>query len=1072
MPNEATQSLLRTLEPLHHQGRLNQMIALGRTLDAASTVAELEGGKLYERQLALMTCYTSRDQQHVLRALSDPSKFIRGLAIKLVAIVLEDDVLNLALERVPAQARRAMLCIWIRRGRAQAPVDAFVQTLARDADHTPLIEMLSLASPETVRSHLNAMDLASASDWARLAKHHPELVAETLEARAATLTEADARLTWLVNAVLPHLTQCNPQRALSLVRTMMTSTSLTRLAIQGLLNRLPNDTSELLLQSDDNPRLSLQNHTQLLTPSLLFAMHDQHRDVIGWGGRWLKHYPPEARAAIYERIVKFDVAPVNPAALQWIPTNLRVREARRHLIMVSLAGDAAQRLQYAGFLPWAEAREVLDETIRHPKPDVRMIGIAALIHSARFDRSRRNDVLEFVRERKFEQDPVRVVMLNALNQLPPAAWESTHLEPLGQILRDALDAADLSNSSVYAIQQLVRNLLPFQPDWASPWIETISRERHQVHLHGIEPRLSKTALQQLSAPLEQSCQRLMKSRRDHLVLIAMALGCHVRKLPWLLELLETISQDKTGLTSAALNVIKQHDPQRFARSVPKLIKADPSWGTQPMVYQHLHRYRQDLIAPYLEPKHYGGQHRTGREPFLLPVTDGFRRWNPTQHQRFVWTLEKRLDESERETPALFTAIQQLAAIPDAPTARIERLAAIGNTRLALRDHALRSLGRLDEGRGLPMLLEALNDGRDRIAIYAVRQLLMTMPRAQALRLLRQTSLTRVAVAKEIMRLIGDLGGEEAYQTLLEFEPQPLHRDVRVALLRGLWNHLEHEQTWAILNRAATDEDAAIADGVIRIPTERLSSATQPKLIALISLLLEHPDVQVRLNTLERCQALPVNDNERTLLPKLLNALHSVIQIEASSAAQAIFGTYSNQDAPILRTALQPLLPNRRSLETLCAALLRAIRQNPKRLQASARIVIDILNTDPMTTKLQLGIVIAALPWNEIKTHLETLTNNGHLHADALGHAIQTITQHPQRTSDLNALEQLERTWHDHPHEHLRRLALSILTGIANRDGWNSSRLEHLRTYRQDPSVLVASAAQFTLPNAELEEVGG
>jgi hypothetical protein len=64
---------------------------------------------------------------------------------------------------------------------------------------------------------------------------------------------------------------------------------------------------------------------------------------------------------------------------------------------------------------------------------------------------------------------------------------------------------------------------------------------------------------------------------------------------------------------------------------------------------------------------------------------------------------------------------------------------------------------------------------------------------------------------------------------------------------------------------------------------------------------------------------------------------------------------------------------------------------------------------------------------------------------------------------------LERTWHNHPHEHLRRSALTTLTGIINRDGWNQTRLEHLRTYRQDPSVLVA-AAQFMLPEADLEEV--
>ena len=43
-------------------------------------------------------------------------------------------------------------------------------------------------------------------------------------------------------------------------------------------------------------------------------------------------------------------------------------------------------------------------------------------------------------------------------------------------------------------------------------------------------------------------------------------------------------------------------------------------------------------------------------------------------------------------------------------------------------------------------------------------------------------------------------------------------------------------------------------------------------------------------------------------------------------------------------------------------------------------------------------------------------------------------------------------------------------GTTKGDGtaWTPERLERLRTYRADPSVLVASAAQFTLPAAETE----
>ncbi|WP_407541665.1 hypothetical protein Q0M94_19440 (plasmid) [Deinococcus radiomollis] len=37
--------------------------------------------------------------------------------------------------------------------------------------------------------------------------------------------------------------------------------------------------------------------------------------------------------------------------------------------------------------------------------------------------------------------------------------------------------------------------------------------------------------------------------------------------------------------------------------------------------------------------------------------------------------------------------------------------------------------------------------------------------------------------------------------------------------------------------------------------------------------------------------------------------------------------------------------------------------------------------------------------------------------------------------------------------------------------WTPARLVRLREYRADPSALVASAAQFTLPDAELQVTG-
>src|SRR5690348_3847645 len=84
--------LLDQLETLSHIERVRAMIALGRRGDAESRQlnAALERGDFYQRFLALYSCFGSGDQAHVLRALADPSRLIRGLAIRLAVLGLDN----------------------------------------------------------------------------------------------------------------------------------------------------------------------------------------------------------------------------------------------------------------------------------------------------------------------------------------------------------------------------------------------------------------------------------------------------------------------------------------------------------------------------------------------------------------------------------------------------------------------------------------------------------------------------------------------------------------------------------------------------------------------------------------------------------------------------------------------------------------------------------------------------------------------------------------------------------------------------------------------------------------------
>ncbi len=164
---------------------------------------------------------------------------------------------------------------------------------------------------------------------------------------------------------------------------------------------------------------------------------------------------------------------------------------------------------------------------------------------------------------------------------------------------------------------------------------------------------------------------------------------------------------------------------------------------------HPARSTQQLVTPFLGQLAYSGRFSTGKTRFVLPFVKGFGRWTPTQQRIFVETLNEITQDEQRDTPTLLRVITQLAALPSVAPARLIELASHLHTKLALRDAALRALSHLDTGLGIPTLIAAMDDDRARIAIYALRRLLMEMPVKGAVQLLLAVPMTKVTVAKEV-----------------------------------------------------------------------------------------------------------------------------------------------------------------------------------------------------------------------------------------------------------------------------------------------------------------------------------
>lgn len=1055
------EQLLHECEKLTHDGRMKRMVEVGRLAsgDASvrKTLASFAQGDVYQRALATQACYGSRDSSQVLQALSDPSRNVRALAFRLVASICSDGELQKVLGAVSFDMKLQLLRKLHKHQRIGL-IDSYLETLASHGDET-LKDLLPFGSREIVVRYLRQISgRIDSVTLSRLTRQYPELVVEHLRTQASDTI--DPRLVLQVNTVLPLISDTAPDLALDLVKALVAFIPLGRLNVQPLLSRRPNEIADLLLQESEQSGLRFDRVIQHLDTEHLLALFTRFPGSISTS--CFPKLKPQQRLAIYticERGWRNEEGVLPYYIVAALATPQRMQEGRRHLELPALAARHQERLRYAAFLLWDEARALLDTPLRSPDADLRAIALRALITTTRYQREHLADVLQLVRNHRNEQDPVRREMLSALAELPHGIWKQEHLTDLAQIIRDALNATDLSYATANAAERLVVHLFPFHPEWSAGQMAIVYRERGRISVYQLQTYVSDADIRRI-APVLTPILKTWRSRESDtlLVTLAVALGRRMRSFDELAELLEDTLKSTllNGLASSILNLFVKHRRARIDLLIPNLLQHDKSAINLAPVYTYLHRHRQDLITPFLGQHAYGGRFSTGQTRSVLPLTNGFWRWLPSQQERFARTLIEVVRGKDRATTELLVTIKQLAAMPAINPAPLIRFAS--DERPLVRDAALRALGRLDAGQGIPTLMEALNDERARIAIYALRNALLSMPQEEALKFLRTVPLTQVTVAKEVVRLIGDLSSEVAYRELLAMEARDLHRDVHVALLRALWSYVERDETWEIFTRAAQAPEAALARGVVHIPEDGMSPGTQRRLATLTATLLAHPEPEVRIATLQWRSHHPLTDHEQVLFSRLITLMNSPIPDECAQAARAIFAIYTGNDAALVGKALQELLSNRRALQIALDAFINSLQISRRRLLPTTRAILAVLAEDRLTLSWRIRVMVWGLPWEEIAPELVRLAPM--LHANALVQAQAAI--HKVITRPDARLFEMEMALAKSEDEALRQLALVALIAQAGQaGGWSAERIARLQTYREDASAMVAEAAQFT-----------
>ncbi|MEZ4450470.1 MAG: hypothetical protein R3B09_13405 [Nannocystaceae bacterium] len=1192
----STAALLDELAATHHVGRIRRMLELGRAArtqaSALALVDALGRGDVYQRRLAVHALATLGDGGRLLPFTEDVSGSIRNLAFSLVPAICDDAQGLEAVKIAFALRRERGLVQGLARRRRRPVVDLFLDWLALQPGLHDFADLVPYATPAGVQRHLErALARPSRIFWERLARGCPAALAEILIERLAALPppavdergrplarEPDPVTRQLISHHLDKIAEGAPDHALGLLERLLERgiRSNQWAALRELGRTRPRETLALsertgvwagagafarsadVFDEAELARIVRQGPALLgeatalcgrLSEAKLAAVAIAWCEVLDADPKW--GFPllgrlrdPELRARAYGRwsVAARDRNGVIPVAtVRHLPPELRELEARRHLHeVIALHTRPMHRIPYARFLPWDEADAALKAYLGSPEGASRGVALTVLlaIPGLRPDAPALVDrALAMVLARKNEQDPVRLAMITALCQWPQGTWRKGHVPSISRILRDALDAGDLSDATARAAESLLLRTFRLDPAWGAERLGELLRERGRIYDVRLGDHLSDADVE-AAAPHLLAIARgwSARERAAQLVQLAASLGDRIARVPGLGDLLEAVmrgmpysyvsvgllgifachdlpryervvgaelrrwldagwygellgfaarrespgrrqptlhpevgaaveviarGRGTAGHIVEAVTLLRVRDVVRFDRILPELLAADESYIAIAVIHWHLHERRQDLLGPFLGARVIRGRFATGKTAWLLPFERGFHRWTPDQNQTFAGSLVRIVGDKERDTPTVWRCLRVHANLD---SAAMEPLAALADDdRPAIQERAIRVMARCDRGQCVPTLLRCLEDARARIAIYGFRRAVKDMLPARALTILAEVQLTKVTVAKEVVRLLGELRSEAAYARLVDLDRAALHRDVRIAMLRALWDHLEREPTWEVFARAVRGADWVMASRLGDIPADRLTTTSDRRLSALLGEVLERPEPEARIDLLRRAAHLAITDRERRFLEACAARMNSIYDDEVQAAMYAILYRADEVDITRLPGLLRAALADPRCLHRAIDGLLAVAVKDRWVWIEAARAAEQILAEDPRHIVLRIRCAAAALWPRELAEYLVRIGEGGALHADALAACERAIGAWP--LDELAALaEPLRRS----RSAEVRRIAVWALVRDAGPDrGWSDERLEVLAELQRDPSPLVAGAALAIFPPREM-----
>lgn len=1001
------EELLAELNELGAPRRTRQMALLGRDTKGSPELRALLFamlGQTYEATLALEAAAAAGEKDVILRGLRHESVLVRRRAAALACRSCDDDALASAILTAAPSIRRLLLKGVARNRRAALAVSLLPQVASRWGAGEACL-LLPACPDDIVRQHLPSLGVAMRS-WHPLCWSHPDAVLLYLRRVFSTVPDRDRGDLWVrLYDPLLALGRARPLEVLELALEEAPTDDIPEVLERHLGQWSRRDSAgvfKLLTRAGRRWRLAQAGLPRGVLRALAHFTAEQRFDfarILAESPRelttMLSRLPPLIRGEVFMKAYDRYETPGSTSyhpILEVLPHALRDREAARILELREIREDPEATLAITALRDIRVARPILERAAGAVRTEDRARALSLLAVCTGLYRRGMTETLDYLARIKDEPDAVRLAVFHALAAASPGAFRDSHVPALRALVDVVAAAADTSAATREAAQRLTVRLLRafaarptgalFQFGLAT--LQQLATHTGTATLPSFSRELPRGIEDRILEALLPTIRAADRPERDDLVIaLARSLGRRAHTLEPLQELLEEVTTAPSDSAANQAIELWLAPPRTRDSRVLKLLMRDASTLSIPVIFAHLHRYRQEWLDPYLDGQPIKGRYATGRTVSLLPPASGFHRWLPRQQQALAQLFNSVAADATRSEWERTASMKALSRMPVTEAADLQPY--LNDREPAIVAAALSSLAWIDRPhQALPIVLEHTRGDAALVAAEATRRCAHYVEPAflhAALSRLLATKL-EVPVRAELIRLLGAFRSDATLGLLVdEWGSTDLHRDVRIAVGQSARRMLDLEEAWWIVEELAGSADGDVAVSLLDQSAAELRPDHRPRYTDLLLRLAEHPDVRVRRLAFAGFAAWCSGSEElfaRTAAAQILDLDHGVAWAEAvetlvascrdgrarETLCEVVRALSCSQITEAANATTERDLPARQRLWRLCSRLIAL----PGAARVALRPTFEALHTplllDPTLWPLTVHLRISAIEWNE------------------------------------------------------------------------------------------------------------